>query len=66
MRPFRTVIKMKLRLRLRIFDKIEIRIPSVAKLTVYYEKCQDDNNNKNNNNKLNCKAPIAKLSESYI
>ena len=44
---------MKLKLRLRIFNEIEIREPSIAKSTMSSEKFQDEN--KKNNNKLNCK-----------
>ena len=37
---------MKLRLRLRFFNEIEIQIPSIVKLTVSCEKSQGENNNK--------------------
>ena len=48
----KVVIKMKLRLRLRIFDEIEIWIPLIAKLTVSCEKSQDENNNNKMNYRL--------------
>ena len=58
------VIKMKLRLRLRIFDEIEIWIPLITKSTVKSPRMKTTT--ENNNNKLNYLLGFCGIAESPV